>query len=80
MTNWKRKECVVREPLSARRVQMVTPKCCLGLTLWFQLDFTSKVNSCAFSLGDLALDTVRKQSIEKNIGAGFAPTHFTDFF
>lgn len=80
MTNRKRKECAVRAPLSACRVQMVTPKCCLGLTLSFQLDFTSKVNSCAFSLGDLVLDTVRKQSIEKNIGAGFASTHFTNFF
>ena len=59
---------------------MVTPKCCLGLTLQFQLDFTSKVNSCAFSLGDLVLDTVHKQSIEKNIGAGFASTHFTNIF
>lgn len=61
MTNWKRKQCAVRAPLSACRVQMVTPKCCLGLTLWFQLDFTSKVNSCAFALGDLVLDTARKQ-------------------
>ena len=80
MTNWKRKQCAVRAPLSACRVQMVTPKCCLGLTLWFQLDFTSKVNSCAFALGDLVLDTVHKQSIEKNVGAGFAPTHFSDTF